>query len=94
MEPLYVAGQSPLHRLPAWLKLAALIGAGAGLFMLRDPRWLAVAFAAAAALVGSTGVTAAAVWRQAGSRRWPWCCASGRWWGWRWRSRWPPAPRP
>ncbi|MGE8681687.1 MAG: energy-coupling factor transporter transmembrane component T family protein [Achromobacter marplatensis] len=70
MEPLYVAGRSPLHRLPAWLKLAALIGAGAGLFMLRDPRWLAVAFAAAAALVGSTGVAAAAVWRQVRGLLW------------------------
>ncbi|CAB3676861.1 energy-coupling factor transporter transmembrane component T family protein [Achromobacter pestifer] len=64
MEPLYVAGQTPLHRLPAWLKLAALIAAGAGLFMLRDPRWLALAFAVAAGLVWSTGVAAAAVWRQ------------------------------
>lgn len=64
MEPLYVAGQTPLHRLPAWLKLAALVAAGAGLFLLRDPRWLALAFAAAAALVWSTGVAAATAWRQ------------------------------
>ncbi|PQZ71808.1 cobalt ABC transporter [Achromobacter sp. MYb9] len=70
MEPLYVAGQTPLHRLPAWLKLAALVAAGAGLFMLRDPRWLALAFAAAVALTGSTGVTAAAVWRQTRGLLW------------------------
>lgn len=70
MEPLYVAGQTPLHRLPAWLKLAALVAAGAGLFMLRDPRWLALAFAAAAGLTGSTGVTAAAVWRQTRGLLW------------------------
>ncbi|NMK49655.1 energy-coupling factor transporter transmembrane component T [Achromobacter sp. Bel] len=70
MEPLYVPGQTPLHRLPAWLKLAALIAAGAGLFMLRDPRWLAVAFAAAVVLVGSTGVAAAAVWRQTRGLLW------------------------
>ncbi|HCW19488.1 MULTISPECIES: energy-coupling factor transporter transmembrane protein EcfT [Achromobacter] len=70
MEPLYVAGQTPLHRLPAWLKLAALVAAGAGLFMLRDPRWLALAFAAAVGLTGSTGVTAAAVWRQTRGLLW------------------------
>ncbi len=64
MEPLYVAGNSVLHRLPAGLKLLALMAAGAGLFLLRDPRWLALAFLAAAVLVGTTGVTAAAVWRQ------------------------------
>ncbi|MNX88234.1 Energy-coupling factor transporter transmembrane protein BioN [compost metagenome] len=64
MEPLYMAGSSPLHRLPAWLKLLALMAAGAGLFMLRDPRWLALAFAVSAALVWSTGVALAAVWRQ------------------------------
>lgn len=70
MEPLYVAGQTPLHRLPAWLKLAALVAAGAGLFMLRDPRWLALAFAAAVGLTRSTGVTAAAVWRQTRGLLW------------------------
>ncbi|MEN4919877.1 energy-coupling factor transporter transmembrane protein EcfT [Achromobacter spanius] len=64
MEPLYVPGATPLHRLPAWLKLLALMAAGAGLFMLRDPRWLALAFALSAALVWSTGVAGAAVWRQ------------------------------
>lgn len=70
MEPLYVAGQTPLHRLPAWLKLAVLVAAGAGLFMLRDPRWLALAFAVAVGLTGSTGVTAAAVWRQTRGLLW------------------------
>ncbi|MGE8689644.1 MAG: energy-coupling factor transporter transmembrane component T family protein [Achromobacter sp.] len=64
MEPLYVPGGTPLHRLPAWLKLLALIAAGAGLFLLRDPRWLALACLAACLLVWSTGVAAAAVWRQ------------------------------
>jgi len=70
MEPLYVAGRSPLHRLPAWLKLAALVAAGAGLFVLRDPRWLGLAFALAAILVWSTGVTARAVWRQVRGLLW------------------------
>ncbi|SSW63178.1 energy-coupling factor transporter transmembrane component T family protein [Achromobacter agilis] len=64
MEPLYVPGGTPLHRLPAWLKLLTLMAAGAGLFLLRDPRWLAPAFLAACVLVWSTGVGAAAVWRQ------------------------------
>lgn len=70
MEPLYVAGQSPLHRLPAGLKLALLAAAGAGLFMLRDPRWLGLAFAIAAVLVASTGVSARGVWRQVRGLLW------------------------
>ncbi|MDF8359878.1 energy-coupling factor transporter transmembrane component T family protein [Achromobacter anxifer] len=70
MEPLYVAGDSVLHRLPAWLKLLALMAAGAGLFVLRDPRWLALAFLAAAVLVWSTGVAAASVWRQVRGLAW------------------------
>lgn len=70
MEPLYVAGASPLHRLPAWLKLAGLVAAGAGLFLLRDPRWLGLAFAVAVALVWSTGGSARAVWRQVRGLLW------------------------
>lgn len=70
MEPLYVAGQSPLHRLPAWLKLTVLVAAGAGLFALRDPRWLGLAFAVAVALVASTGVSARGVWRQVRGLLW------------------------
>ncbi|WMD18067.1 energy-coupling factor transporter transmembrane protein EcfT [Achromobacter seleniivolatilans] len=64
IEPLYVAGHTPLHRVPAWLKLLALMAAGAGLFLLHDPSLLALAFAVAALLVWSTGVAAGAVWRQ------------------------------
>lgn len=64
MEPLYVPGSSILHRLPAWLKLLALMAAGAGLFLLHDPRWLALACLASCLLVWSTGVAASAVWRQ------------------------------
>ncbi|MGV2864949.1 energy-coupling factor transporter transmembrane component T family protein [Achromobacter sp. AGC39] len=70
MEPLYVAGRSPLHRLPAWVKLVALVAAGAGLFMLRDPRGLGAAFTVSAILVWSTGVSAAAVWRQVRGLLW------------------------
>ncbi|QCS61704.1 energy-coupling factor transporter transmembrane protein EcfT [Achromobacter denitrificans] len=70
MEPLYVPGGTPLHRLPAWLKLSALVAAGAGLFLLRDPRWLAPAFLVAIVLVWSTGVSGAAVWRQLKGLAW------------------------
>lgn len=70
IEPLYVAGRSPLHRLPAWVKLVALVAAGAGLFTLRDPRWLGAAFTVSAILVWSTGVSAAAVWRQVRGLLW------------------------
>lgn len=70
IEPLYVSGHSSLHRLPAGVKLAALVAAGAGLFLLRDPRWLGAAFALAAALVWSTGVSGVAVWRQVRGLLW------------------------
>ncbi|WP_439811382.1 energy-coupling factor transporter transmembrane protein EcfT [Bordetella bronchiseptica] len=64
IEPLYVAGASFLHRLPAGLKLAALALAGAGLFMVSDWRALAAVLAGAALLVWRSGVGAAAWWRQ------------------------------
>jgi len=70
MEPLYVTGDTPLHRLPAWGKLLALLVAGAGLFVLRDPLWLAFAFGFSVVLVWSTGVAAAAVWRQVRGLLW------------------------
>lgn len=64
IEPLYVAGASLLHRLPAGLKLAALALAGVGLFMVSDWRALAAVLAGAALLVWRSGVGAAAWWRQ------------------------------
>lgn len=64
IEPLYIPGASPLHRLPAWLKLLALAAAGAGLFLLRDPWWLALACVAAALLLRGAGASVAGVWRQ------------------------------
>ncbi len=70
MEPLYVTGDTPLHRLPAWVKLLALMAAGAGLFLLRDPLWLAFTFGVSVAMVWSTGVAAAAVWRQVRGLLW------------------------
>ncbi|MCD0504098.1 energy-coupling factor transporter transmembrane component T family protein [Bordetella petrii] len=62
--PLFVAGDSPLHRAPAAWKLAALVAAGAGLFLLHDARWLGAALALSALLVWSTGVAAGVLWRQ------------------------------
>lgn len=64
IEPLYIPGDSPLHRLPAWLKLLALAAAGAGLFLLRDPRGLALACLVAALLLRLARATVAGVWRQ------------------------------
>jgi len=64
IEPLYIRGRSPLHRMPAGLKLAALVAAGAGLFAVHDARLLGGALAVSGLLVWSTGVGAAALWRQ------------------------------
>jgi len=70
IEPLYIRGRSPLHRVPAAFKLAALVAAGAGLFALRDVRLLGAALAVAGLLVWSTGVGAAALWRQLRGLAW------------------------
>lgn len=64
IEPLYIPGDSPLHRLPAGLKLLALAAAGAGLFLLRDPVILAGACAVAGLLLWCAGATPGGVWRQ------------------------------
>lgn len=64
IEPLYLPGHSPLHRLPAGLKLAGLLLAGALLFAVSALPALSGALAAAALLLWSTGITRAAVWRQ------------------------------
>ncbi|HYG43291.1 MAG TPA: energy-coupling factor transporter transmembrane component T [Bordetella sp.] len=63
IEPLYISGRSPLHRVPAAFKLAMLVVAGAGLFAVHDARWLGLAAGGSALLVWSTGVAAAALWR-------------------------------
>ncbi|MFC4275773.1 energy-coupling factor transporter transmembrane component T family protein [Achromobacter aloeverae] len=63
MEPLYQDGQGLLHRLPAWLKLGGLVTAGSALFLVHRLDALAVAFAAAALLLASTGVRPATLWR-------------------------------
>ncbi|MBB1628529.1 energy-coupling factor transporter transmembrane protein EcfT [Achromobacter sp. UMC71] len=64
IEPLYIPGDSPLHRLPAWFKLLALTAAGAGLFLLHDPRWLALVCLATVLLLRVAGASPAGVWRQ------------------------------
>ncbi|WP_445658401.1 energy-coupling factor transporter transmembrane component T [Achromobacter sp. NCFB-sbj8-Ac1-l] len=70
IEPLYIPGDSPLHRLPAWLKLLALAAAGAGLFLLHDPRGLALACLVAALLLRLAGATVAGVWTQVRGLAW------------------------
>lgn len=70
IEPLYIPGDSPLHRLPAWLKLLALAAAGAGLFLLHDPRGLALACLVAALLLRLAGATVAGVWTQVSGLAW------------------------
>ncbi|MCZ8393841.1 energy-coupling factor transporter transmembrane component T family protein [Achromobacter xylosoxidans] len=64
IEPLYIPGDSPLHRLPAGLKLLALAVAGAGLFLVRDPIALGGACAVAGLLLRCAGASPGGVWRQ------------------------------
>ena len=64
IEPLYIKGDRWLHRLPAAYKLATLVIAGIGLFIVQNVWALAAAFAVSGTLVWSTGVGAAACWRQ------------------------------
>jgi biotin transport system permease protein len=64
IEPIYVVANTPLHRIPAGLKLIVLAGAGAGLFVLSNPAWLIGLLGVAGVLVWSTGVSSRALWRQ------------------------------
>src|SRR5690606_20662103 len=64
LEPLYIQGDRGLHRLPAGYKLTALVAAGIGLFLIQNVWGLLAAFGVAAGLVWSTGIGAAACWRQ------------------------------
>lgn len=70
IEPLYLPGDSPLHRLPAGIKLLALAVAGAGLFLLRDPLGLGLACVAAAILLWVAGASPGGVWRQVRGLLW------------------------
>lgn len=46
MLSIYHDARSPVHSLPAWLKLSVLFGAGIGLFFVTDPLVLAAVLAA------------------------------------------------
>ncbi len=61
MRSLYVAGKSPLHRLPAALKIAGLALAAVLIFLTRDPRFLVPALVLSSGLYFSLGqpITAA-----------------------------------
>lgn len=64
IEPLYLPGNSLLHRLPAASKLAALVIAGIALFAVHNVWLLGAATVVSGVLIGLTGVSAAALWRQ------------------------------
>lgn len=70
IDPLYIKGNRWLHRLAAGYKLAALVAAGIGLFFLHNVWGLMLAFTISGALVWSTGVSAAAWWRQVRGLAW------------------------
>ncbi|MFI7643914.1 energy-coupling factor transporter transmembrane component T family protein [Nonomuraea sp. NPDC049400] len=66
----YVPGASPLHRLPAGVKLAGLALACTALVLLRSPLALAGAAVAVAGLYVLSGVGVAASWAQVKPVRW------------------------
>ncbi|MGI5130672.1 energy-coupling factor transporter transmembrane component T family protein [Pseudonocardia sp. CA-107938] len=49
MLSIYHDARTPVHALPAWLKLACLLGAGIGLFLVTDP-WVLGGFLLAVAV--------------------------------------------
>ncbi len=61
---LFVAADTPLHRLAAPVKLAGLVAAGATVFLIDDPLWLAGAVASAGLLLASTRAPLAETARQ------------------------------
>ena len=69
LEPLYIAGNSRLHRLPAGLKLLALCAAGRVVRAARSAL-AGLALAVAAGLVWSSGAGAALLWRQLRGLAW------------------------
>ncbi|WP_405084692.1 energy-coupling factor transporter transmembrane component T family protein [Microbispora sp. NBC_01389] len=66
----YVPGGSPVHRLPAGVKLAGLAVCCTVLLLLRPPAALAVAAAVVAALYAVSGVGVTAAWAQVRPVRW------------------------
>jgi biotin transport system permease protein len=61
---LYVAGASPLHRLPAAVKLSALLAAGVGSVFLRDPWQVLVALGVTVVLYAVAGLSLGVLARQ------------------------------
>jgi len=66
----YMPGTSPLHRLPAGVKLGLLALAGAALVAVRTPLTVGVAGVVVAALYVLSGVGARAAWAQIRPVRW------------------------
>ncbi|MET7335803.1 energy-coupling factor transporter transmembrane protein EcfT [Nonomuraea sp. NPDC005650] len=66
----YVPGSSPLHRLPAGVKLGGLALACTALVLLSSPLALAGAAVVAVGLYALSGVGAAAAWAQVRPVRW------------------------
>ncbi|MEU8195993.1 energy-coupling factor transporter transmembrane protein EcfT [Microbispora amethystogenes] len=66
----YVPGGSPLHRLPAGVKLAGLAVCCTVLLLLRPPAALAVAAVVVAVLYAVSGVGVTAAWAQVRPVRW------------------------
>jgi biotin transport system permease protein len=61
---LYVPGRSPVHRLPAGVKLVAMLLAGAGSILLSAPWQVLVALAVVALLYALARLSPAVAWRQ------------------------------
>jgi biotin transport system permease protein len=61
---LYVPGRSPVHRLPAGVKLVLLLLVGAGSLLLRDPWQVLVASGVVLVLYGVAGLSPRTVVRQ------------------------------
>lgn len=61
---LYIHRSSPLHRLAPSVKVAGLVAAGIGVFLVEEPAWLAAVLALVVALYGVARVPFAAAVRQ------------------------------
>lgn len=61
---LYIHGASPLHRLAPSVKVAILIAAGIGVFLVGDPLWLMAVLLIVAALYALARIPLAALARQ------------------------------
>lgn len=61
---LYVHRETPVHALPAAAKIIVLFVAGIGVFLIREPLWLAVVLAVVAAVMAVARVPVAETVRQ------------------------------